>query len=279
MEFFTSERISPSTTNIAYLHNVYCYLVEGREYAVLLDASAGFGDLKTYVETLTDKPVRVILTHGHVDHVGCASLFETVYLHEKDWEAIKTYDTADRKTLYTSMILKDRFDESVKKALCPERTRGYLPLYDGQLFDLGGVTLEMIEVPGHTQGAVCVLCREERWILFGDMCSPSVFLWCEESTSVEEYLESLKRLKMFENRYDTVYLSHGNAVADKSILDGVMQVCHEVLEGKDDAICYPFRDFEGLLKAKETDHRWVRSDGGIGNIVYRQDKIHRIGKI
>jgi glyoxylase-like metal-dependent hydrolase (beta-lactamase superfamily II) len=38
----------------------------------------------------------------------------------------------------------------------PQRDGGYLDLIDGQVFDLGGVTLQAIAVPSHTQGMIGV---------------------------------------------------------------------------------------------------------------------------
>ena len=195
MEFFNAEKISPSTTKIAILNNVYCYLVEGTESAVLLDSGMGVGNLKAYVESLTDKPVSVILTHGHVDHAGGTALFEKVYLHEADWELANRQELLEVKMLYLEKILKDRVKELKETDISSFRTKAYLPLRDGQIFELGGITLEIMAVPGHTRGTICVLNQEERWIMFGDACSPCVFLWAEESTSVEAYLDSIKHLK------------------------------------------------------------------------------------
>ena len=73
MGYFTSEKISDHVTRITNPSVVYSYLVEGDERAVLLDTGCGLGDLKAYVESLTDKPYEVVLTHGHVDHAGGAS--------------------------------------------------------------------------------------------------------------------------------------------------------------------------------------------------------------
>lgn len=46
------------------------YLLEGDEKALLIDTGWGSGTLRPYVERLTQKPVQVILTHGHLDHSG-----------------------------------------------------------------------------------------------------------------------------------------------------------------------------------------------------------------
>ncbi|MFJ5760653.1 MBL fold metallo-hydrolase [Neobacillus sp. NPDC093182] len=52
------------------------YLVEGTVRAALIDTGTGVGDLKAYIDNLTDKPYFVMLTHGHVDHAMGAPAFD-----------------------------------------------------------------------------------------------------------------------------------------------------------------------------------------------------------
>lgn len=268
MEFFTAEKISPSTTKITDITGVAVFLVEGAEKAVLIDTATGAGDLKAYVESLTSKPIEVILTHGHCDHAGGAAGFETVWLHKNDWELVKHHASMDMKTDYAHFTTGK---DIALADFAPERTAPYLPLEDGQVFDLGGVTLEAIHVPGHTQGMVCVLNKEERTILFGDACNPSVFLWSDESSCVEDYRSSLLELKKQEGRWDTVWLSHGPTAVDKAILDGVIAVCEEIMADKND--WQPFDFMGNALRIAKKEENHVRLDGGLGNIVYSPEKV------
>ena len=41
------------------------FLLVGTERALLIDTGIGVGDLKAAVEKITDKPVTVVITHGH----------------------------------------------------------------------------------------------------------------------------------------------------------------------------------------------------------------------
>lgn len=270
---FTTEKLSPSTTCISDITHVFSFLVEGDREAVLIDTGSGVGDIKAFAESLTEKPISVILTHGHGDHASGAAPFERVYLSQADWELVSYHASMEQKKDYVSFVLGDRAAALSDDDFCPERTAGYLPLTDGQIFDLGGVVLEAVPVRGHTQGMTCILNRTERSILFGDACNPSVFLWDQESSSVEEYKESLLQLKKREPEYDTVYLSHGVPVIDKGILDGVIQVCDEILNGKSDEEPFHFMGYQGLKTAKATDGQGMRKDGGLGNIVYNSQKI------
>lgn len=272
MEFFVSEKISDSTTRIVDITGVYCYLVEGSEKAALIDTATGTGDLRTYVETLTDKPVSVILTHGHCDHASGAAWFEDVYLSEEDYELVKFHASMEMKKGYVEFTRSDIFSKLIEEDFCPVRTKGYKPLKDGQCFYLGGVTLEAIALPGHTRGMTCILNQEERSVLLGDACNHSVFLWDQESLTVEEYKKSLVKFKSQEDRYDKVYFSHSGPAADKTILDGVIQVCDDIMKGIDDSQPFLFMGNE-LRLAKAADEQNVRLDGKHGNIVYNPAKI------
>lgn len=54
---------SPGDWTISY-GNVYCYLLVGSERALLFDTAYGEGNLREFVEEITDKPVMVVNSHG-----------------------------------------------------------------------------------------------------------------------------------------------------------------------------------------------------------------------
>lgn len=49
---------------------VCVYLIIGNDRAILIDAGFGYGDLKAVVESITDLPVTLLLSHAHTDHIG-----------------------------------------------------------------------------------------------------------------------------------------------------------------------------------------------------------------
>ena len=69
-KFFRAEKLFDNVTAIAGLAGELCCLVEGSEKALLIDTLVGVGSLKAYVRELTDLPVQVVNTHGHLDHCG-----------------------------------------------------------------------------------------------------------------------------------------------------------------------------------------------------------------
>lgn len=70
--------------HIQDLFSDYMYLVAGEEKAALIDTGMGFPGLRQLVERLTDKPVIVLNTHGHLDHIGGNDEFDYIYLHPDD---------------------------------------------------------------------------------------------------------------------------------------------------------------------------------------------------
>ena len=57
-----------------------CFLLIGRERAMLVDAGMNRNDLHAFVRTITDLPVFVANTHGHFDHTGGNGYFDEVYM-------------------------------------------------------------------------------------------------------------------------------------------------------------------------------------------------------
>ncbi len=60
------------------------FLLIGRDKAMVIDAGMGIGDLKRAIRKLTDKPLVVVISHGHVDHTGNARQFEEIWIHPND---------------------------------------------------------------------------------------------------------------------------------------------------------------------------------------------------
>ena len=65
------------------------------------------GDLAAFVRTLTDKPLEVVLTHGHTDHCGGNYEFPTVYMNLMDVPTYLWYE-ATQKTLIVEKFKRDR---------------------------------------------------------------------------------------------------------------------------------------------------------------------------
>jgi glyoxylase-like metal-dependent hydrolase (beta-lactamase superfamily II) len=103
------------------------------------------------------RPVCILLTHGHFDHVlGAAELSATygglpIYMHP-----------SDKVTLENNSYFCRFFGAPMPAAF--ETT----DVTEGTEIKVGSLTFEVIETPGHTPGGVCYLERESKYMLSGD---------------------------------------------------------------------------------------------------------------
>ncbi|MFR2691607.1 MAG: MBL fold metallo-hydrolase [Enterocloster bolteae] len=66
-------------------------LVVGKEKALVFDTGSGTDDIHGMVRKLTGLPLVVINSHGHFDHIGGNSQFDTVYMHQDDFVILESY--------------------------------------------------------------------------------------------------------------------------------------------------------------------------------------------
>ena len=177
-------------------------LVVGMQRALLFDTGYGSGDLRSFVASLTDKSIEVVLSHGHGDHVGNAWQFGEVWIHPKDDAICRAAHSVESRAA--------RWGRNTRyKDQAPDipRGRGYYDyvnpglqdlhlkyLEDGQTFDLGGKTAEVFWMPGHTEGEIGMFLREDRIFLTGDCANPTFFLFTCDQTNAEDHIRNLKRL-------------------------------------------------------------------------------------
>ena len=276
MVSFRVEPCTPAVTRIYAITDVQMYLVCGKHRAVLIDTGSGAGDLRKVVRSLTDLPTDVLLTHAHVDHGMGSTQFERVFMDPRDHELYENSKGLDVRRAYlaTSPEFAKLEDSDY---IAPDEPQRFLCLRDKDVFDLGGITVEAVSCPGHTQGATMFLIREERLLLTGDCCNYFTMLQGEGCLSISAYEESLRRAEArTRGKYDGILLSHGFVTAPQDLIRQNIQVCEEIRSGTDDKIPFEFLGSRGLVAkayGKRGNSSFLRVDGGFGNIVYNPENI------
>jgi glyoxylase-like metal-dependent hydrolase (beta-lactamase superfamily II) len=135
-------------------HSVDAWLIAGEQRALLIDALQFAEGVYPQIRELTPLPVDVLIAHGHGDHTGPAmrevkDAGGKVYIHGADIPLL----TAGGK--YPASF----FD----------------PIEDGRGFDLGGIALEAVLIPGHTPGSLAALERKRRWFFSSDTVGSGPF--------------------------------------------------------------------------------------------------------
>ena len=256
---FRTEKLSPRVTRIFAFNTELMYLVEGAERAALLDTGSGFGSLRACVASLTDKPVTVLLTHGHTDHALGAAEFSEVYMSPLDETVYERHSEMNFRA--RSGAMWQDFAKLRRDQIIPAMPFANMrPLYAGDVFDLGGLTVECFACPGHTPGSIVFLIPEERMLLLGDACNDRTFLFDEFTSSVTEYRAALLALDgQTAGRYDRTLLSHGDGEGTPDMIHRVVEVCDDILAGRSDK--QPF-EFSGTKRfsprpADRTAGEWM----------------------
>lgn len=220
------------------------YVVIGENKALVVDTMNGYDDVKAVVRSLTGLPTIVVNTHGHCDHIYGNIYFEEVYLHPLDMELARQHM---------------QFEEFLRL----KEERGLAipsmhPIKHGDVIDLGGLTVEVIHCPGHTQGSILLLLREERVLFTGDAVNNHLWLQLDESSSAQEYLQVLDGVMYLKDQADYILHGHAGELLSISLLDqlrsGLWELCQGMTEKDTDytyfggaARQHPYNDGESVI--------------------------------
>jgi len=190
---------------------VRCFLIEGTDYSVMLDTGFGTGELQDLVKELVPtKRHMLINTHADRDHTGKNTSFGPAHMHPGDFTR---YHNAGREDTRVSA------------------------LWDGMSFDLGGLTLEVIYLPGHTPGSIALLDRENRVLFGGDTILSKDIFMAGPGRNMNAYLASMEKLKGMTDRFDLIYGSHHDLEVSPAIIptlaEGVALILKGEIQGED----------------------------------------------
>ena len=219
-ELFIRE-VRPGVWLMDEAHEATGYLVVGEEKACVIDTMNGYNDLHQAVRKITDKPVTVVNTHGHPDHIFGNMYFEEAYLNPADGELARMFTESPE------------FLEFAR-----EKGRTMPPFRDirpGNVIDLGGRTLEVFPLPGHTPGGILLLLREDRILFTGDSVNHHLWMQLDGCLPLHEFAKELERVMFLQDRADIILHGHAQDADDISLLrclrDGVQEICDGKTEG------------------------------------------------
>lgn len=143
------------------VHETNCYVLRSSETAkdcLIVDPGLGAEELVAFLEEREIVPVAVVLTHGHIDHIGGIGLLRERYaelkvlIHELD-AAMLQGPAANLSVLMGCPFTAEPAD---------------VHLQDGSRIEQAGIKLQVLHVPGHTPGGLCLYSSEDGVVFTDD---------------------------------------------------------------------------------------------------------------
>ena len=181
-----SAMVGPIMTN--------CYILcdEAAKVCAVIDPGDEPKRIEAMIASCGCSPVMILLTHGHFDPcTGVAGLLAKwpdlpVYIHEAD-----VTDSSGSELTFR------RLDEKNQRYW-----------HEGDTLTVGGLTLRVMETPGHSRGSVCLLVEGQGVIFSGDTLFQGNCGRCDfPGGDYRAMLRSLARLGRLEGQYQ-VYPGH-----------------------------------------------------------------------
>jgi glyoxylase-like metal-dependent hydrolase (beta-lactamase superfamily II) len=141
--------------------NAWVIAPETGGLAVVIDAPPDAGGITDLLREHDLTPVALLVTHGHVDHVGAAGAVATRY-------SINAYIHPDDEYLYRDPVAQMRalWGMALPGDFAPPQR--WMPLSGGDRLDLGGIRFDVLHTPGHTPGHCCFHVGEAGVLFSGD---------------------------------------------------------------------------------------------------------------
>jgi glyoxylase-like metal-dependent hydrolase (beta-lactamase superfamily II) len=115
---------------------------------------------------------RIIMTHTHMDHIGClAEIQEQIpkaelWMHTREAEPL---EKGDERVVYGMDMFQSMCEAQYGLRPGAFKFQVDRKLQDGEDLEIGGMSWEVLHIPGHSQGSIGLYHRPEKILIPGDV--------------------------------------------------------------------------------------------------------------
>ena len=162
-----------------------CYLLcdTGAGVCAVIDPGAEASRVAAAVQESGCTPCAILLTHGHYDHTGAVAQLRQM------WPQVPVY-----------LSRKDQYEAGTCAAELFPPIPGAVDYGEGDKIAVGGLTVEVLSTPGHSEGGVTLRCGDVLFCgdtLFAGSCGRTDFV----GGSMTTLMDSLARLGRLTGNY------------------------------------------------------------------------------
>ena len=235
--WFEAYKVAPGVFAIYEPHRaeeVISYLIVGNKQAVLFDTGMGISDIRKVTTKLTSRPVVVLNSHTHDDHVGGNWQFTFVYGVDTDFTRTNAKGSREdaQAEITPDQLCGDLPKEFNPKTYVTKPWKISRTIRGGFKINLGGRTLEVLSTPGHTPDAISLLDRANGLLFTGDTYYPAPIWLFRPETDLDAYVASVKRLAALAPELKLVLGAHNIPVAQPDVLPKLVDAILAVRSGQ-----------------------------------------------
>ena len=180
------------------------FLLCGTEKAALVDTGMNTPNAREMAERLTDLPIVLINTHADPDHISGNAAFDEFYMSPAE---------------------EDNYRHNGGKGTI-------IPVNEGDVIELGGRPLRIIDIPGHTPGSIAILDERYRVLISGDSVEDGNVFMFGIYRNIDLYIESLRHLAKYDGQFDEVYAMHGSVPVKPDIIGKLIEGAEQIRRGE-----------------------------------------------
>lgn len=204
--------------HVSRLLRANMFLVRGAERHLLVDAGMGVASLRRFLAPRLDRPVVLLLTHAHVDHVGSAAEFMDgegggeILMHaaeadllsapSPDWSLSYDDYPDDKRAALAAAGFDTRghviaalphagYDPAAWSVAPARATR---TVDEGDVVDLGDRRFEVMHLPGHSPGSIGLWEAGTATLIGGDAIYDGLLIDTLPESDPAAYRETMRRL-------------------------------------------------------------------------------------
>lgn len=137
-----------------------CYVVSEEQNCIIFDPGEEPQKIIQYIQTQKLKPLAVLLTHAHFDHIGAVDAIREqyqipAYVHEKEAKWLMDPELNGSKKWFPDHPLRQKNAENL--------------LSGEQEIKIGPFHFQLFETPGHSPGSISYYLKEYGMVFSGDV--------------------------------------------------------------------------------------------------------------
>lgn len=182
------------------------FLLAGNKKALLIDSGVSHPDTHLIAANLTGVPINLLNTHGDGDHISDNKSYPVFYMHYKDYVNCEIASKVSNSRL--------------------------IPICDGDTIDLGDRVVDILEIPGHTEGSIAVYDRMTKILFSGDSVQNGNIYMFGQHRNPNAFRASLEKLAGLQDIITMICPSHGDSPLSPDYTEHIIEAVDMVNRGE-----------------------------------------------